>query len=118
MWSKRRRSPPAEARALLAGLRNHAWKSDAEREDLLRKLAAVNGLAPEDTAWMTADSDAGLRQAGVALLQRFPFEAAAEAMFPFLAAHGDAARRFISASVEAVAGPQFGEHAPALLAHL
>ncbi len=117
MWSKTRRSPPSEARGLLAGLRNHAWKSDAERDDQIRRLGLVKGLAPEDTAWMAADSDTGLRQAGVAFLQRFPFEAASEAMYPFLSAHGDAARKNVSASVEAVAGTHFGEHAPAMLEH-
>jgi len=66
---------------------------------------------------MAADSDAGLRQSGVALLQRFPFEAATEALYPFLAAHGDAARKFASASVEAVAGPNFGQYAPGMLGH-
>ena len=117
MWSKKRRSPPQEARNLLNRLRSHTWKNDAERDDLLRRLAAQSGLDPEDWAWMGAESDAGLRSAAISALQKVPFEKASAAMFPFLAAHGEAARKNISAAVEAVAGSAFPNHIPALLAN-
>lgn len=117
MWTRKRRSPPFEARSILAQLRSRSWKSDGERDDLLRRLGAINGLLPEDTAWLTAESDLALRQAGIAFLQRFSFEEASVGMFPFLAAHGDAARRFVSSSIEAVGGANFGQHISALLAN-
>jgi twitching motility protein PilT len=117
MWSKRRRSAPPEARALLQKIRAKGWKNETERDDVLRKLAAVAGLEPEDVAWMAAESDAALRQASVATLQKFPFEAASAAMFPYLAAHGDVARRNISAAVELVGSPDFASHVPTLLGH-
>ena len=117
MWTKKLRSTPPEARALLTRVRTHGWKSDAERDDLLRRIGTLENLEPEEVAWMVANADGAVRQAGVALLQRHPFEAAAAAMFPFLAGHGDAARRNVAASLEAVAGASFPNHVPSLLAH-
>ncbi|HYK42586.1 MAG TPA: PilT/PilU family type 4a pilus ATPase [Thermoanaerobaculia bacterium] len=117
MWTKKLRSTPPEARALLTRVRTHGWKSDAERDDLLRRIAAIENLDPEEVGWMVANADAAVRQSGVALLQRHPFESASAAMFPFLAGHGDAARRNVAASLEAVAGASFATHVPSLLAH-
>jgi len=117
MWTKKLRSTPPEARALLTRVRTHGWKSDAERDDLLRRIGALEELEPEEVGWMVANADAAVRQAGVAMLQRHPFEEASSAMFPFLAGHGDAARRYVAASLEAVAGTSFSTHVPALLAH-
>ena len=98
MWTKKRRSAPPEARALLTRVRTHGWKSDAERDDLLRRIGALPEFDPEDVGWMVANADGSVRQAGVGLLQRFPFPDASAAMFPFLTAHGDAARRNVMAS--------------------
>jgi twitching motility protein PilT len=117
MWTKKLRSTPPEARALLTRVRTHGWKSDAERDDLLRRIGALENLDPEEVGWMVANADAAVRQAGVALLQRHPFESASAAMFPFLAGHGDAARRNVAASLEAVAGASFATHVPSLLGH-
>ncbi|MEO8430171.1 MAG: PilT/PilU family type 4a pilus ATPase [Acidobacteriota bacterium] len=117
MWSKKRRSPPPEARALLTRVRGHIWKSDGERDDLLRRISAETTLEAEDVGWMAANADPSVRQSGIAILQKFPFEAASAALFEFLAGHGDAARRNVSASLELVGGASFGSHLPALLAH-
>ncbi|HEY6051946.1 MAG TPA: HEAT repeat domain-containing protein, partial [Thermoanaerobaculia bacterium] len=117
MWTKKLRSTPPEARALLTRVRTHGWKSDAERDDLLRRIGALENLDPEEVGWMVANTDSAVRQAGVAVLQRHPFEEASAAMFPFLAGHGDAARRNVAASLEAVGGASFPNHVPALLAH-
>jgi twitching motility protein PilT len=117
MWTKKRRSAPPEASALLTRVRTQAWKSTGERDDLLRRIAARTDLEPEDVGWMVANADAAVRQAGVALLQRFPFAEASSAMFPYLAAHGEAARRNVTASLEAVGGAAFASNLPALLAH-
>ena len=116
MWSRKRRSAPPEARALLARLRSHSWKGDGERDQLLRDVSAREDLAPDDIAWMAAENDSALREAGISLLQRFPFESASAALFPLLTSHGDAARRHVAASVETVAGPAFGSFVPSLLA--
>jgi twitching motility protein PilT len=117
MWSKKLRSTPPEARALLTRVRTHGWRSDAERDDLLRRIAALENLEADEFGWMVANADAAVRQTGVAVLQQHPFEEAAAAMFPFLAGHGEAARRNVAASLEAVAGATFATHVPALLAH-
>jgi twitching motility protein PilT len=118
MWTKKLRSTPPEARALLTRISTHGWKSDAERDELLRRAGAFEGLEAEDVGWMVADSDLFVRQIGVAMMQRYSFAAASAAIFPFLAAHGDeAAERYAAASLEAVAGPSFSSHVPALLAH-
>src|SRR3954470_12189562 len=117
MWSKKLRSTPPEARALLTRVRTHGWRSDAERDDLLRRIASLENLEAEEFGWMVANADAAVRQTGVGVLQQHPFEEASAAMFPFLAGHGEAARRNVAASLEAVAGATFATHVPALLAH-
>ena len=117
MWSKKRRSPPPEARALLTRVRGHTWRSDGERDELLRRIAAETSLEADDVGWMAANTDSAVRQSGIAILQRFPFDVASAAMFPFLAGHGDTARRHVAVSLEALGGAAFGSHLPALLAH-
>jgi twitching motility protein PilT len=118
MWTKKLRTAPPEARSLLTRISTHGWKSDAERDGMLRRLSGLDGLEAEDIGWMVADSDPAVRQTCVAVMQRFPFEAASAAIFVFLAAHGDeAAERHAAASLEAVAGASFSTHVPALLAH-
>ena len=116
MWAKKLRSVPPEARALLTRVRAHGWKTDGERDDLLRKVAALPGLEAEDVGWMAAENDAPVRRSAIAILQRFPFAEASAALFPFLTAHGDAARKNVSASVEEIAGASFPKHLPVFLA--
>ncbi len=107
MWGKKHHSLPSEARALVAKLRAHSWKTDADRADLLRRLSAVEGLKPEDVTWMCLDPDASLRQAGLDLLQRFPFEEGAEALFPILSSRTETVRRLAMQAIEWLAGPTF-----------
>jgi twitching motility protein PilT len=117
MWRKRRRSAPAEARNILSRLRSHVWASEAERDELLRRVAAYESLQAEDVGWMAAESDPILREPGLAILKRLPFEAASEAVFPFMSAHGEQARRQAMSSIEALAGSALPEKIPAMLAH-
>ncbi len=114
MWVKRR-SAPAEARTILSRLRARGWKTDAERDELLNKIAETQALQPEDVGWMAAETDLAVRQAGLAILQRFPFEEAADALFSFLSARGEAARKQAMASLEALAGPSYPDRIPGLL---
>ena len=95
----------------------HSWKNDGERDELLRRIAAETSLDAEDIGWMAANTDPFVRQAGIAILQRSPFDVASAAMFPFLAGHGDTARGHVAASLETVGGAAFGSHLPDLLAH-
>ncbi len=95
----------------------HEWKSSGERDELFRRIAAEASLDAEDVAWMAANEDPSVRQAGIALLQRYPFEVASAAMFPFLAGHGDTARQHAAASIETLGGAAFGSRLSALLAH-
>ena len=105
MWARRRRSAPAEARSVLAKIRSHSWRTEADRGDLIRRLMAVEGLHAEDVAWMVLDPDAALRQAGLELLNRFPFEQGAEALFPILSSRMENLRRLAMQAIEWLAGP-------------
>ena len=117
MWGKRRHSLPSEARAILGKLRAHSWKTDAERTDLLRRFAAIEALKPEDITWMCLDPDGHLRQTGLELLQRFPFDEGAEALFPILASRTETLRRLAMQAIEWLAGPTFVTRIKDFLAH-
>ena len=117
MFGKKHRPPPPEARALLTRLRARGWKGEAERDELLKKLTAFQGLDPVDVGWLAADQDSGLKSAGLVLLNRVPWEAAAESLFPFLSNHGEQARKTAMASLEVLAGPGFVHKVPGMLAH-
>lgn len=117
MFGKKHRPPPPEARALLTRLRARSWKGEVERDELLKKLTPFQGLDPEYVGWLAADHDAGLRQAGLVLLNRVPWEAAAESLYPFLSNHGEQARKNAMASLEVLAGPGFVHKIPGMLAH-
>ena len=115
MWPKKRRAPGPEA--LLGKLRARAWKNEPERESLLQALAAAPHLAAEDVAWLAVEPDGALRQAGLALLKRFPYEAAAAALFPFFASKTDAVRRQAMQSLETLAGGAFFDRIQGFLEH-
>src|SRR5512135_2413801 len=115
MWPKKRRAPGPEA--LLGKLRARAWKNEPEREALLQSLAAAPGLEAEDVAWLAVEPDGALRQAGLGLLKRFPYEAAAATLFPFFAAKTDAVRRQAMQSLETLAGGTFLDRLQGFLAH-
>jgi twitching motility protein PilT len=115
MWPSRRRAPgPA---ALLEKIRARAWKTDAEREELLKALAAAANLEAEDVGWLAVESDVALRQAGLALLKRFPWEPASASLFPFLGSKTEPVRRQAMQALETLAGPGFGERLQELLNH-
>src|SRR5438477_1377785 len=107
MWPSKRRSLAAESKALLERLHARRWKNDAEREELLRAVAALPSLEAEDVAWMAVEPEVPLRQAGLALLKRFPYEGSAAALFPHLAAKNEAARRQAMSALEQLAGGAF-----------
>ena len=91
MWTTKRRATGAEA--LLDRLRTRAWKTEAERDETLKAIAAAQDLDADDIAWLAVDPDVALRQAGLSFLKRYPYEATSAAIFPFLASRTEAVRR-------------------------
>src|SRR5262245_53724310 len=114
---RKRRALSPELGPILARLRGHQWKADAERDTLLRRLAGLPGLEPEDYAWMAGDPDPTLRQAGTSLLRRLSWEQAADAVFPLLADKNESTRRGAMQCLEALAGASFPEKMSACLEH-
>ena len=117
MWAQRRRVAPAEALAILSRLETSEWKNDAERDDLLRRLAAIPGLPPEEIGWMAGESNDAIRLAGLAMLRRLPFEQASEALFPLLSSRTEQTRIRAIASLETLGGDRYHERIPGFLAH-
>ncbi len=115
MWPTKRRAPGAEA--LLEKLRSRGWKTEVERDEILKAVGAAPDLDAEDLAWLAVDSDAALRQAGLALLKRYPYEAASAAIFPFLASQTDVVRRQAMLSLETLAGGNFMDRLHGFLAN-
>jgi twitching motility protein PilT len=115
MWPTRRKAPAAEA--LLSRLHAHGWKTEAERDELLRAIAALPDVAAEDLAWMAVESDAAVRQAGLAMLKRLPWEDSSRAVFGYLSSKTEAVRRLAMVALESVAGGTFFERLPDLLTH-
>jgi twitching motility protein PilT len=115
MWATKRKASSADA--LLGKLRARQWKAEAERDELLKSLGATNELAPEDFAFLAVESDAAMREAGLTLLKRHPWEAASEALFPFFASKTEAVRRQAMQSLEQLAGGAFFERLQGLLSH-
>jgi twitching motility protein PilT len=115
MWTSKRRASGAEA--LLAKLRSRGWKTEAERDELLKAVAAAPDLEADDLAWMTVESDVALRQAGLAFLKRLPYEATSTAIFPFLASKTEAVRRMAVQALETLAGGNFAERLQGFLGH-
>jgi twitching motility protein PilT len=107
MWSTKRKA--SELDALLGRLRARQWKTDAERDEMLKAVAATEGLEAEDIAWLAVDNDVALRQAGLAFLKRHPYEASSAALFPHLASRTEGVRRQAMQALETLAGGNFLE---------
>jgi twitching motility protein PilT len=69
MFSRLRGGLSSENRALFERVRARQWKGPGEKQDCLRRIAAVRGASPEDVAALLADGDAAVREAGAALLK-------------------------------------------------
>ena len=115
MWPTKRRAPGPEA--LLGKLRARGWKTEAERDELLKAVASAPDLEAEDVAWLAVEPDVALRQAGLAFLKRFPYEATSSAIFPFLASKTEAVRRFAMQGLETLAGGAFMDRLQSFLAN-
>ena len=115
MWTPKRKASPSDA--LLGKLRARAWKNEAERDELLKAVGAAGELEAEDLAWMAVESDATVRQAGLTLLKRQPYEGTSAAIFPFLASKTEAVRRLSMQALEQLAGGSFLERLQGFLAH-
>ncbi len=61
----------------------------------------------EDVAWLAVESDVALRQGGLAMLKKFPYEESSASLFPFLASKTEAVRRQTMQSLEQLAGGNF-----------
>ena len=116
MW-QRHRTLTAETRSLVAKLKAHGWKNEADRDELVRRLSASKEIEPEDVAWMATETDPVVRQAGLALLRRFPYDQAAPALFPMLATRSEALLRATLQALEALAGSAFPEKMLGYLEH-
>src|SRR4051812_35375746 len=115
MWTPKRKASPSDA--LLGKLRARAWKNEADRDELLKAVAAAGELEAEDVAFLAVDSDAAVRQAGLALLKRQPYEASSAGIFPFLASKTEAVRRQAMQALEQLAGGSFLERLQGFLTH-
>jgi twitching motility protein PilT len=115
MWPVKRKALAAEG--FLAALRARKWKTDAERDETLRSLASVADLAAEDVAWLAVESDVALRQGGLAMLKKFPYEESSAALFPFLASKTEAIRRQTMQALEQLAGGNFVDRLKGFLEH-
>jgi twitching motility protein PilT len=115
MWPTKRKA--SELDALLGRLHSRRWRNEAERDEWLKALGAAPNLEPGDVAWMAVETDPALRQAGLALLKRFPFEAASESIFPHLGSRTEAVRRQAMSALELLAGGAFLEKLQGFLSH-
>jgi len=115
MWPTKRKA--SELDALLNRLHSRRWRNEAERDELLRTLAAAPNVEPEDVAWMAVETDPALRQSGIAFLKRVPYEAASAALFPHLASRTEAVRRQAMSALELLAGGAFLEKLQGFLSH-
>ena len=117
MWTKKRQADSPEVRALFARVRAKGWKSETERDDLMRQIGAVPGLEARDVAWMAVEQDAQIKQAGMTLLKRWPYDTAAEALLPMLGQRTDVVRRNTMSVLETLAGTSFPEKMAGYLEH-
>jgi len=115
MWPTKRKA--SELDALLTRLHARRWRNEAERDELLRTLAAAPNVEPEDVAWMAVETDPALRQSGIAFLKRVPYEAASAALFPHLGSRTEAVRRQAMSALELLAGGAFLEKLQGFLSH-
>ena len=115
MWRVKRKSAAADG--FLAALRARKWKADTERDELLRSLAGLPDLDAEDVAWLAVESDVALRQGGLAILKRFPYEESSASLFPFLASKTEAVRRQTMQALEHLSGGNFLERLKLFLEH-
>ena len=115
MWPTKRKA--SELDALLNRLHSRRWRNEAERDELLRTLAAAPNVEPEDVAWMAVETDPALRQSGIAFLKRVPYEAASAALFPHLGSRTEAVRRQAMSALELLAGGAFLEKLQGFLSH-
>ncbi len=113
MWPTKRKA--SELDALLGRLRARQWKTEAERDEVLKAVGAAEDLEPEDIGWMAVETDVALRQAGLAFLKRHPYDAAAASLFPHLASRTEAVRRQAMQALETLAGGHFLEKVQAFL---
>jgi twitching motility protein PilT len=117
MWARKRPADSAEVRALFARVRAKGWRTELEREEVMRQVAAVPGLEARDVAWMAVETDVHLKQSGLTLLRRWPFDTAAEALLPLLAERNDLVRRATMTALETLAGTSFPEKMQGYLEH-
>jgi HEAT repeat protein len=115
MWTTKRKASAADA--MLGKLRARQWKTEADRDELLKSVGAATDLAPEDFAWLAVEPDVALRQAGLAFLKRHPYEAVSQALFPYLASKTEGVRRQAMQGLEQLAGGNFLERLQGFLGH-
>ena len=93
MLTRSKSSLSEENRALVDRIRQKQWKTPAERDDWLRRIASVRGLPPEDAAFFLVDPDPTLRTTGAAIVKAMPPDAAVEVLLTALASQPESQRR-------------------------
>ncbi|HKB70012.1 MAG TPA: PilT/PilU family type 4a pilus ATPase [Thermoanaerobaculia bacterium] len=117
MLTRPKSSLSEENRALLDRIRHKQWKTPAERDDWLRRMSSVRGLAPEDAAFFLVDPDPALRTAGAAIVKAMPPEAGAEVLLTALASQPEPQRRkTFDAALQLLGGDLSPERAAAIAA--
>ena len=84
---------------------------------LLDQISGQRTLTAEDVAWMAVDPDAALRQCGLTLLARFPYDDVEPALFPFVVSRTEAVQRLAFDALSAHGGSGFLDKLPELLKH-
>ncbi len=117
MWTKKKAADSPQARELFARVRSKGWKSDSDRDELMKQVAAIPGLEASDVAWMAVDQDPQIRMGGLTVLKRWPFDTAAEALLPLLGQRTEGVRRNTMAALETLAGAFFPDKMIGYLDH-
>ena len=117
MWSKKKAADSPQARELFARVRSKGWKSDSDRDELMKQVAAIPGLEASDVAWMAVDQEPQIRVIGLALLKRWPYDTSAEALLPLLGQRTEGVRRNTMTALEALAGAFFPDKMIGYLDH-
>ena len=116
MWPTKRKASGRDA--LLGRLRARALENGGRaRRDAEGRSAPRRTSTPRTSPGSPSTRTSALRQAGLAFLKRYPYEAASAALFPHLASRTEAVRRQAMQALETLAGGNFLEKLQGFLGH-
>ncbi len=94
---------------VVAQLRAHQWKDDAQKRDLVERFRATSGLELEEVVWTAVDPTPEIRAAGLEILKRRAGDREVlNALLPLCRTRSEAARRAVERFLKEVAGPELG----------